>query len=51
MEMDIQMVFEHLAVKLILDEDRENDTNNRGQIPYPICFLSASVTLRKTVEK
>ncbi len=45
--MDIQVVYEHFALKLILDEDRENDTNSRGLIPYPICFLSASASLRK----
>jgi hypothetical protein len=50
LEFDIQPTFEYLAVKLILDQDR-NPQIFRGNIPYTLNFLFASVTLRKCKRK
>jgi hypothetical protein len=48
LELDIQLVFDHLAVNIILDEDRGGKVR-RGSIPYPLSFLSASASLRKKI--
>jgi hypothetical protein len=49
LELDIQLVFDHLAVNIILDEDRGGKVR-RSSIPYPLSFLSASASLPQAAQ-